>query len=99
MNVAKIVAAVLLFAAPALAADPKSYQVTGPITEIRGDVIVVQKGPKENWEIATGGKLGPDVKVGTKVTVQYRMTATQIEVKETKGAAKDTKAGKSTKKK
>ena len=29
---------------PALAAGAKTYQVTGPVLELRDDVIVVQKG-------------------------------------------------------
>ena len=66
----------------ALAAAPKSYQVTGPILELKDDMIVVEKG-KEKWEIARDKetKVKGDLKVGSKVTVEYRMTATSIEVK------------------
>ncbi len=67
----------------ALAAAPKTYQVTGPVLEVRDDVIVVQKG-KEKWEIARAAdtKVKGDLKVGAKVTIEYRMTATAVEVKE-----------------
>jgi hypothetical protein len=33
-------------------------------------------------------KMEGDVKVGTKVTIDYRITATTVEAKETKGAAR-----------
>jgi hypothetical protein len=63
------------------AAAEKTYQVTGPVMEVKPDSIVVQKG-KESWEIAKGDAKGAaEVKKGDKVTVQYKMTATSIEVK------------------
>ena len=73
--------ALAALAGPAVAAG-KSYQVTGPVVDVRPDAIVVQKG-KENWEIAKSAdtKGGGDVKKGDKVTVMYTMTATSIEVK------------------
>jgi hypothetical protein len=47
-----LVIVVLLFAVSfAFAAGPKSYQVTGPVLEVKDDVIVVQKG-NDKWEIA-----------------------------------------------
>lgn len=73
-------ASILSLPAVALAAAPKTYQVTGPVVEVRDDVIVVQKG-REKWEIAKGDvKLG-DVKMGDKVMIEYRMTAASLEVK------------------
>jgi len=79
-----IVCCLLLFVAVSYAAT-KSYQVTGPVVEITADKIVVKKG-KENWEIARDAstKVTGDVKVGSKVTVEYKMTATSVELKETK---------------
>ncbi len=64
------------------AAGPKSYQVTGPVLEVRDDAIVVEKG-KEKWEIAKDKdtKVSGDVKVGAKVTVYYTMKAVEIEAK------------------
>ena len=71
----------LLVAVPALPA-PKTYQVTGPILEVKSDMIVVQKG-KDRWEIArdAGTKVKGDLKVGAKVMIEYRMTATSVDVK------------------
>lgn len=64
----------------------KSYQVTGPVVDVKDDSITVQKG-NERWEIAqdpsTKGAKG--VKVGDKVTIDYRMQATDVEVKTAKG--------------
>ena len=72
--------ALAALAGSAGAAD-KTYQVTGPVMEVKPDSIVVQKG-KESWEIAKGDAKGAaEVKKGDKVTVQYKMTATSIEVK------------------
>jgi len=67
----------------ALAAGQKTYQVTGPVLEVRDDAIVVQKG-KEKWEIARASdtKVKGDLKVGARVTIEYKMTATTIEAKD-----------------
>jgi hypothetical protein len=66
----------------AFAAAPKTYQVTGPVLELTDDLIVVQKG-KEKWEIARSKdtKVTGELKVGSKVTIEYRMTAATVEVK------------------
>lgn len=65
-----------------MAAAPKTYQVTGPVLEIKDDMIIVQKG-KEKWEIArtSDTKIKGELKVGAKVTIEYRMTAATAEVK------------------
>jgi len=80
-----IVAAMLLVASLAVAGPPKTYQVTGPVLELSDDLIVVQKG-KDRWEIARtkDAKVTGDLKVGSKVTIEYRMTATTVEVKDAK---------------
>ena len=84
------VCAVLLVASLAVAGAPNTYQVTGPVLELKEDMIVVQKG-SEKWEIARGKdtKVTGDLKVGSKVTIEYRMTAATVEVKDAK--AKETK--------
>ena len=66
----------------AYAAAPKSYQVTGPVLSVSNDLIVVQKG-HDRWELARDAatKVTGDLKVGAKVTIQYRMVATSVEVK------------------
>ena len=73
----------------AVAAATKTYQVTGPVLTVTDSAITVQKG-KEKWEIARSKetKGAADVKVGDKVTVEYTMTATSVEVK---GAGKPEK--------
>ena len=85
-----IVCAVLFVASLAFAGAPKTYQVTGPVLEVKDDLIVVQKG-KDKWEIARGAdtKVTGDLKVGSKVTIEYRMIAATVEVKDAK--AKETK--------
>jgi len=83
----------LLVASTAFAAPVKTYQVTGPVLEVKEDRIVVQKG-KEKWEIAKDkdSKVSGDLKVGSKVTVQYSMKAASIEAKaDAKAAKKDKK--------
>ena len=74
----------IIFAVALLLASPlaMAYQVTGPVVELTDTKIVVKKG-KENWELArdAGTKVTGDVKVGDKVTVEYKMTATSIEAK------------------
>lgn len=84
-----IFASMFLFvAAVAFAAGPKTYQVTGPVLEIKGDVIVVEKGGSEKWEVAkdSATKISGDLKVGSKVTIDYVMTAKKVDVKEAKKA-------------
>jgi hypothetical protein len=92
-----IVCAILLVASLAFAAGPKTYQVTGPVLELKSDLIVVQKG-SEKWEIGRGPdtKVTGDLKVGSKVTIEYKMTAATVEVKDAKG--KETKAAEPKKK-
>ena len=78
-----LIAAALSFAATtALAADVKTYQVTGPVVSVTDTAITVKKG-NDNWEIARTQetKVTGDAKAGDKVTVMYRMTATSIEAK------------------
>jgi RNase P/RNase MRP subunit p29 len=79
---------------PAQAAQPKTYQVTGPVLELTADMIVVKKG-NDRWEIARDAatKVTGDLKVGATVTIQYRMTAVAIDVKADKGAKKGGKKG------
>ena len=74
-----------LFGLPAQAAAPKTYQVTGPVLELTADMIVVKKG-NDRWEIARDAstKVTGDLKVGATVTIQYRMTATAVDVKAAK---------------
>jgi hypothetical protein len=89
-SILAVMAALLLFASLASAAV-KDYQVTGPVLEVGPDKIVVQKG-KDRWEIARDASTkGGDVKVGDKVTIHYRMTATEVEGKPAKAESKSSK--------
>ena len=92
-HVVILLTAFLLVATLVFAAGPKTYQVTGPVLDIKDDVITVQKG-QDKWEIARdkSTKITGDLKVGSKVTIEYIMKATDIEVKpaaaKSAGAAK-----------
>jgi hypothetical protein len=74
--------ALALAASPLFAAPPKTYQVTGPVLALTDDMITVQKG-QDRWEIARDAstKVTGDLKVGSKVTIEYRMSATSVDVK------------------
>jgi hypothetical protein len=94
-------AGAMFLALPASAApQAKKYQVTGPVLELTDSTIVVQKG-EEKWQVArdAGTKITGDLKLGAKVTIQYRCVAVDIEVKAEKAdkAANPTKAEKSKK--
>ena len=79
-----VVVAVVLIGV-AFAAAPKTYQVTGPVLAVSSDLIVVQKG-NDKWEISRDAntKVTGDLKVGAKVTIQYRVVAASVEVKSAK---------------
>ncbi|HEU4339978.1 MAG TPA: hypothetical protein VFU31_00255 [Candidatus Binatia bacterium] len=83
----------LFLASTSIAAEPKDYQVTGPVLDVTEDVITVEKS-KEKWEIGRNKntKVTGDLKKGSRVTVKYRMTATSIEVKDGGKTKADTKA-------
>ena len=79
---------VVVGAAPAV----KTYQATGPVVEVTDNKIVIDKGKggkADLWEIArtTDTKVTGDLKIGEKVTIEYSMTATTIEVKPAKADA------------
>lgn len=65
-----------------------TYQVTGNVVAVDGSKITVKKG-KENFEMALGSAKVPEgVKVGSKVTVHYNITATEVESKDKPAPAK-----------
>ncbi len=72
----------LLVTTLAFAAPIKTYQVTGPVLEVTDTTITVKK-DNDRWQIARDKdtKITGDLKPGAKVTIQYRMSATTIEVK------------------
>ena len=85
----KAMRSLVAVAALVAASSAWAYQVTGPVLEVTDTKIVVQKG-KEKWELARTPetKVTGDLKVGSKVTIEYSMTAKSVEVKAEKGAAK-----------
>jgi hypothetical protein len=92
-TVAALTAALLLCSSLVLASPVKTYQVTGPILEVRNDMIAVQKG-NDRWEVArdpSTSMKGGTPKVGDKVLIEYRMSATSVEVKPGAAAAKKKK--------
>lgn len=92
--------ALAIFLSTASFALAKDYQVTGPVVDIKDDVIIVKKGT-ENWEIDRdkNTKTTGEIKKGDRVMVKYKMTATSIESKAPKAdkAKADTKAKTETK--
>jgi hypothetical protein len=79
---ASLLVVIFLFSFVAFAVGPKTYQVTGPVLDVKGDIVTVQKGA-DKWEIALdkSTKVSGELKVGAKVTIEYQMKATAIEVK------------------
>lgn len=74
----------LAFAGPVLA-DDHNYQVTGPVLSVTPTSIVVKKGSSP-WEVSRDAntKVTGDLKVGSKVTIQYHMVADTVTVKPAK---------------
>lgn len=79
---ATFIASSLFLADPALARAPKKYQVTGTVLEVTDDYIAVDKGG-DRWEVGRdkSTKVTGTLKVGAKVTIEYLMTATDVETK------------------
>ena len=79
------IAAIVLTAGALLADEVKTYQVTGPVLEVTPTSITVQKG-QDKWQIARSKdtKVTGELKVGAKVTIYYRMVATDVDVKDAK---------------
>ncbi len=91
-RILSLFAAAFLLTSVAIAAGPKDYQVTGPVLDVSDDIITVQKG-SDKWEIGRNKdtKINGDLKKGSKVTIQYKMTATSVDVKEAGKAKSETK--------
>ena len=78
---AAVVVYAVLVLALVYAAGPKSYQVTGPVLDIKGDVITVQK-DTDKWELLKSADttVTGTLAVGAKVKIEYKMIATKITV-------------------
>lgn len=75
--------AVLMFIAGFfVSATVKKYQVTGPVLDVSDSMIVVDK-TGDRWELERNAdtKITGQLKTGAKVTIQYRMVATDVDVK------------------
>ena len=82
----------ILFLGTASFVAAKDYQVTGPVLDVKDNAITVKAEKfNETWEIEPDKdtKTTGEIKKGDRVTIKYKMTATNIENK-TKSKA-DTK--------
>lgn len=75
-----IITALLLTSCLAFAKD---YQVTGVVVDVTATSIIVdKKGEKFEIALPAGYKAtGGEIKKGSKVTVYYKMSASEVEVK------------------
>jgi hypothetical protein len=62
-------------------AATRSYQFTGTVKAVDGSTMTVEKTAKETWTFETSKDTKGTAKVGDKVTVYYKMVATEIEAK------------------
>ena len=69
-------------------AAAKSYQFTGVVKAADGGSLTVEKTAKETWQFETSKDTKGTAKVGDKVTVYYKMVATEIESKPAAAPAK-----------
>jgi hypothetical protein len=82
---------ILAFVAGSYAAA-KSYQFTGTVKAVDGTSLTVEKSAKETWQFELNKDVkGGAPKVGDKVTVYYKMVATEIESKPAATATKSKK--------
>jgi hypothetical protein len=85
MKYARIIFCVLALTMAAFlagaAAAVKSYQFTGVVKTADQTTFSVEKSAKETWTFEKGAELKTAPKVGDKVTVHYKMVATDIDAK------------------
>ena len=65
----------------------KSYQFTGTVKAVDSSTLTVEKSAKETWQFEVAKDTKGTPKVGDKVTVYYKMVATDIEAKPATTAA------------
>jgi len=77
------VAIVILFVLALAAggyASAKSYQFTGVVKAVDSNSLTVEKTAKETWQFElTKDTKGVTPKIGDRVTISYKMAATEIE--------------------
>ncbi|HEY1912225.1 MAG TPA: hypothetical protein VGG73_14975 [Vicinamibacterales bacterium] len=64
-----------------LSAAAKAYQFTGTVKTNDAGTMTVQKSATETWTFSSDKDTKGTAKVGDKVTVYYKMVATEIESK------------------
>jgi hypothetical protein len=75
-------------------AAAKSYQFTGTVKSVDGNTFTVEKSAKETWVFESASDMkGGTPKAGDKVTVYYKMVATEIEAKGAAAGSKTAAAG------
>jgi riboflavin synthase alpha subunit len=81
-----VVIAATLFVSDIASAAVKKYQVTGKVIALDEKMITVQKADDEKWEIerTASTTVTGTLKIGEKVTIEYKMVADDIEVKKAK---------------
>ena len=75
---------VVLFVAAFVAggyAAAKSYQFTGTVKAADAGTVTVEKSAKEVWQFEVSKDTKGTPKVGDKITVMYKMVATDIQSK------------------
>ena len=82
-----IAALMVAFVAGGYAAT-KTYQFTGVVKSVEGSTFSVEKSAKETWTFETSKDTKGAPKTGDKVTVYYKMIATEIENKPAAAPAK-----------
>jgi hypothetical protein len=75
-----VVVVVGLSAAAGIAAE-KTYQFTGVVKTVDGTTFTVEKSAAETWTFSTDAATKGAPKVGEKVTVYYKMIATEVAAK------------------
>jgi hypothetical protein len=83
-----LMVAMLAVTSAGINAAAKAYQFTGTVKTVTGTTFTVEKSATETWEFSTDKDTKGAPKVGDKVTVYYKMIATEIEVKPTATAPK-----------
>ncbi len=85
-----LVCALMFAATSAYSAGLKTYQVTGQVLDVTPEMVKIEKGEENKWEIGRDSKtvVKGELKAGAKVTIYYTMRAVDVEVrKEAKEAA------------
>ena len=86
--VTMVVVALAIGFSAGMGAAGKAYQFTGTVKSNDGGVLTVEKSATDTWTFSTDKDTKGTAKPGDKVTVYYKMVATEIEGKAAPAAAK-----------